>query len=218
MPWRDDVAAVMLGWFGGQEFGNAVADVLLGVAEPGGRLPTTWAVAEADVPVLSTTPVDGVLEYTEGIHIGYRAWLRQQAAAGDGQGTAPAYWFGHGLGYTDIPLLDVTAPRNATAGEVVTVSVEVENRGERDGKQVVQVYAERADSVVERPARWLVGFAPVRVPAGRRATVEVAVPTRHLAHWDAGWQYEPGDYTLRIGTSSVDLPLTAALTIEEVAA
>ena len=209
MPWRDDVAAVLLGWFGGQEFGSAVADVLLGVAEPGGRLPTTWPAAQEDVPVLSTTPVEGRLEYAEGIHTGYRAWLRQQA---DG-GAAPAYWFGHGLGYADVRLVDVRAPARATAGEVVTVQVEVENTSGRTGKQVVQVYAERADSAVDRPIRWLVGSSVVRVPAGQRATVEVAVPTRYLAHWDAGWTSEPGDYTLRVGTSAVDLPLRTVLTL-----
>ena len=91
------------------------------------------------------------------------------------------------------------------------VSVEVENRGQRDGKQVVQVYAERPDSAVERPVRWLVGFAPVRVPAGQTATVQIDVPTRLLAHWDSGWQYEPGTYLLRAGTSVVELPLQVAV-------
>ena len=101
LPWRDQVAALLVGFFGGQEFGHAVADVLLGAAEPGGRLTTTWPAAEADVPVLSTTPADGRLEYAEGIHIGYRAWLRQDAV--------PAYWFGAGLGYTDITVTGVSA-------------------------------------------------------------------------------------------------------------
>jgi beta-glucosidase len=89
------------------------------------------------------------------------------------------------------------------------VTVEVENRGARDGKQVVQIYAERPDSAVDRPVRWLVGFAPVRVPAGERAQVQVSVPTRLLAYWQDGWRYEPGVYQLRVGTSAVDLPLTA---------
>jgi beta-glucosidase len=80
LPWRHDVPAVLLTWFGGQEFGRALADVLLGDREPGGRLPTTWPAREDDVPVLSTTPVGGVLEYREGIHIGYRAWARSDAA------------------------------------------------------------------------------------------------------------------------------------------
>jgi beta-glucosidase len=93
----------------------------------------------------------------------------------------------------------------------VPVSVEVENRGQRNGKQVVQIYAERPDSVVDRPVRWLVGFAPVRVPAGQTATVQIDVPTRLLAHWDSGWQYELGTYLLRAGTSVVELPLQIAV-------
>jgi len=205
LPWRDHVAALLIGYFGGQEMGNAVADVLLGVSEPGGRLPTTWPAAEADVPVLSTTPVDGALEYLEGIHIGYRAWLRQDAV--------PAYWFGSGQGYADIALVEATAPATVLAGDTVGVTVEVVNRSERAGKQVVQVYAERDGSSVDRPVRWLVGYAPVRVPAGETARVTVDVPTRLLAHWQDGWQYEPGEYVLRIGTSAVDLPLRATVEV-----
>jgi beta-glucosidase len=203
MPWRDQVAAVLVGYFGGQEFGHAVADVLLGAAEPGGRLPTTWPAAEADVPVLSTAPVDGTLDYTEGIHIGYRAWLRHDAA--------PAYWFGSGQGYADIALTGLSVPAAVVAGQAIPLTVEVENRSQRDGKQVVQVYAERAHSAVDRPTRWLVGFAPVRAPAGQRAQVLLSVPTRLLAYWQDGWRYEPGAYRLRAGTSVVDLPLSATV-------
>jgi beta-glucosidase len=202
LPWRDQVSAVLVGYFGGQEFGHAVADVLLGAAEPGGRLPTTWPAAEADVPVLSTTPAEGQLEYAEGIHIGYRAWLRQDAA--------PAYWFGSGQGYADIALTSVSAPATVT-GDAIPVTVEVANRGERGGKQVVQVYAERPDSCVDRPARWLVGYAPVRVDGGRAAQVTIDVPTQLLAYWADGWRYEPGVYQLRVGTSAVDLPLAAKI-------
>ncbi|MEI4274024.1 glycoside hydrolase family 3 C-terminal domain-containing protein [Klenkia sp. LSe6-5] len=192
LPWREDVAALLIGWFGGQEFGNAVADMLLGVAEPGGRLPTTWPATEADVPVLDCTPVDGVVEYAEGIHVGYRAWLRS--------GAQPAYWFRSGRGYGDLELSGVEAPDRAAPGEVVTVTVEVTNRGDRDGKEVVQVYAERPDSAVDRPVRWLVGSAAARVPAGETARVEVAVDTRYLAYWsDAG-------STRRVTTSSGSAP------------
>ncbi|MDQ4138875.1 MAG: glycoside hydrolase family 3 C-terminal domain-containing protein, partial [Actinomycetota bacterium] len=207
MPWRNEVAAVLVGWFGGQEFGNAVADVLLGVAEPGGRLPTTWAAEEEHVPVLETTPTDGVLEYTEGIHIGYRAWLRSDEA--------PAYWFGHGRSYADIVIEDAFAPATAHVGpDTLDVTVAVANRSDRAGKQVVLVFAEREDSDVERPVRWLVGFAPVRLGAGESAEVEILVSTRLLAYWEDGWQYEPGAYTLRIGTSADELPFTATVTLE----
>ncbi|WP_150309202.1 beta-glucosidase family protein [Planctomonas psychrotolerans] len=203
LPWRNEVAAVLVGWFGGQEFGNAVADVLLGAAEPGGRLPTTWAAEEEDVPVFETTPTDGVLEYTEGIHIGYRAWLRA--------GTEPAYWFGHGLGYTDIALRDLEAPAELLEGDSATITVTATNTGDRAGKQVVLVFAERADSVVERPVRWLVGFASVRLAPGESGAVSVEVQSKLLAHWSERWMYEPGEYTLRAGTTANDLPLSATL-------
>ena len=206
MPWRDEVAAVLIGWFGGQEFGGAVADVLTGLREPGGRLPTTWGAAEADVPILDTRPRNGIVEYREGIHVGYRAWLRRPA-------TPPAYWFGAGQGYTQIPLVRLDAPATATPGETVTARVGVENRGDRHGKQVVLVFAEKPDSVVDRPVRWLVGFAAVQVPAGGSAVADVRIPVRLLAYWADGWQYEPGEYLLRAGTTAADLPLSSTLTL-----
>ncbi|MHA6513576.1 glycoside hydrolase family 3 protein [Tessaracoccus sp. Z1128] len=196
MPWRDDVAAVLLGYFGGQEFGNAIADVLLGLAEPGGRLPTTWPASLADVPVLNCTPEGGALRYDEGIHIGHRAWLKA--------GVSPAFEFGHGLGYTSWELADATAE----VAEDVVVKVEVTNTGTRAGKHVVQVYASRADTAVDRPVRWLAGFAPVRLDAGQSATVEVTVARRRFQHFDGGWQLEPGVFALHVGASVTDTPLT----------
>ncbi|MBF6138337.1 glycoside hydrolase family 3 C-terminal domain-containing protein [Nocardia otitidiscaviarum] len=198
MPWRDDVAAVLLSWFPGQEFGAALADVLTGAAEPGGRLPTTWPARMADVPVLSTTPrADGTLPYTEGIHVGYRAWLKS--------GVAPAYPFGHGIGYTTWSLGDLSVDGR-------TVTVTVTNTGDREGKQVVQAYLSRADSAVERPVRWLAGFAAVTVAPGASHTVRIALPQRAFEHWtEAGWATEPGSFTLHVGTSVTDLPLTAEI-------
>ena len=187
LPWAADVAAIVQGYFGGQEFGAALADVLTGTAEPGGRLPTSWPAALADVPVTAVTPTDGTLRYDEGIHIGYRAWLKDAAA--------PAFPFGHGLGYTTWSW--GTAQRDGDALEVT-----IANTGARAGKQVVQVYAERADSSVERPVRWLVGYGVVRAAAGETVTARIPLPARRFAHWNgAGWQVEPGTYTLRIGAS-----------------
>lgn len=84
------------------------------------------------------------------------------------------------------------------------MSVEVTNTGKRAGKQVVQVYASRPDSRIDRPVRWLVGFAPASVPAGQTRTVSVEIPLRAFADWNDGWHYEPGDYTLHTGTSVDD--------------
>ncbi|MCY1695114.1 beta-glucosidase family protein [Curtobacterium sp. SL109] len=201
MPWRNDVAAVLLTWFGGQEYGNALADVLTGAQEPGGRLPTTWPVAMADVPVLDVTPVDGKVAYDEGVHVGYRAWLRA--------GTEPAYPFGHGLGYTTWSIEGVSATPTVREGDAVIVTATVANTADRAGKHVVQVYASRTESAVDRPVRWLVGFAPVRLAAGASTEVSIEVPARAFAHWDGSWQYESGTFTLHVGASVSDVAGTA---------
>nr|MDQ5863113.1 fibronectin type III-like domain-contianing protein [Actinomycetota bacterium] len=176
----------------------------------GGRLPTTWPKEELDVPVLNVTPSDGVLRYDEGIHIGYRAWLKN--------GTAPAYEFGHGLGYTTWSFddLSVETVNNGplTADTAFEVQITVKNTGSRAGKQVVQVYAERADSAVDRPVRWLVGFAPVWAEAGATATAAVQLTARSLAHWQDGWQYEAGAYTLSAGSSVSQLPLSTTVSLD----
>ncbi|GAA4681670.1 glycoside hydrolase family 3 protein [Frondihabitans cladoniiphilus] len=208
MPWRDEVKALLLTYFGGQEYGNALADLLFGDAEPGGRLPTTWPKVIGDVPVLDITPKGGIVAYDEGIHIGYRAWLRA--------GQVPAYEFGHGLGYTTWTLdgLEVSGPVSvATPG---TVSVTATNTGERRGKQVVQVYLSRASSAIERPVRWLAGFATVVLDAGESATVSVPLPARAFADWNDGWNYEAGSFDLHVGTSVTATPLET--TVEFVSA
>lgn len=203
LPWRDEVAAVLLTWFGGQEFGRALGDVLTGAREPGGRLPTTWPAAQADVPVLDVTPVNGEVCYTEGIHIGYRAWLRET--------TPPAYPFGFGLGYTTWEIRDVTAEPDGSGGGSVTATVA--NTGSRPGKHVVQVYASRTDTAIDRPVRWLAGFQVVHLDAGTATEVTIAVPARAFAHWDGDWTCEPGTFALHVGTSALDIADSAELTI-----
>jgi beta-glucosidase len=192
LPWAEEVPAVLLSWFPGQEAGHALADVLTGAAEPGGRLPTTWPLAEEGLP--SATPVDGVLDYDEGLFIGYRAY--------DRDGRAPRYPFGHGLGYTTWEYLAATV--HAGAFEVT-----LRNAGDRRGREVVQMYASRPDSAVERPPRWLVGFVDVEADPGQTVTVGFEVPDRALAHWDDGWQVEPGSFRLHAGRSSRDLRVEA---------
>lgn len=207
MPWRDEVDALFLTWFGGQEYGHALGDVLTGAVEPGGHLPTTWPATQADVPVIDVTPVDGEVVYDEGIHIGHRAWLKA--------GTTPAYPFGHGLGYTSWSLSGLDATPSVTVGGTVQVAVDVANTGAREGKHVVQVYASRGDSAVDRPVLWLVGFAPVVVSAGGTRRVEVSVPARAFADWrDGAWAHEPGAFTLHVGSSVAELPLEATVVLE----
>jgi beta-glucosidase len=209
LPWADSVPAVLLTLFPGQEYGNALADVLLGRSEPGGRLTATWPESPDDLP--STTPKDGILTYTEGLHIGYRHF--------DRAGREPRYPFGHGLGYTRWEYLaaEVMASPSARgeAGDVV-VRVRLRNAGARPGCETIQVYASRPDSAVRRPVRWLAGFAKAEARAGAEVTADIAIPLRCLAHWDTAtdrWIVEPGDYQLSIGRSSRDLPLPVTVTI-----
>jgi beta-glucosidase len=204
LPWRDEVSAVLVSWFPGMEFGNALADVLLGVVEPGGRLPTTWPAAMADAPVVTVTPTDGQLEYAEGLDIGHRACLAA--------GIEPAYWLGHGLGYTTWEYESITA---AASGDGLTATVRVRNTGNRRGKQVVQVYASRPDSSVERPARWLAGFAVVMADPDETVEVPIDVHARTLRHWAVGrgWVVEPGEIVLSVGRNAGDLGGSATVVL-----
>ncbi|MYT12727.1 beta-glucosidase [Streptomyces sp. SceaMP-e96] len=205
LPWREQVPAVLLSWFPGQEAGAALADVLLGAHEPGGRLPTTWPARLDDAPVTTVTPADGQLDYAEGVFIGYRAWQRSAAA--------PAYPFGHGLGYTDweYESLDTTPD---------SVRVRIRNAGDRPGREVVQIYlaptADAAPDAPERPARWLAGFAVVEAGPGESAEAEIPLPDRAFAVWDAedgGWHRVKGVYLVEAAHSVDDRRLTAEVTV-----
>ncbi|MGI5499944.1 glycoside hydrolase family 3 C-terminal domain-containing protein [Lentzea sp. CA-135723] len=184
LPWREDTAAVLLTWFPGQEGGNGLADVLFGTGEPGGRLPTTWPARETDVPVANFLPEDQKLGYGEGLDIGYRAW-----AAHD---VEPAYWFGHGLGYTTWDYLDAKAERGV-------VRVRLRNTGRRRGREVVQVYLSREESAVRRPLRWLGGFARVEAEPGETVETTVEISAQATRHWAGEWVTESGGFTVHIG-------------------
>ncbi|MBO8196981.1 glycoside hydrolase family 3 protein [Streptomyces smyrnaeus] len=209
MPWHQEVAAVLLCWFPGEAGGEALADVLLGAAEPGGRLPTTWPSAEDDLPVRQVVPDgDGRLPYVEGPYIGYRAWRRAA-------GPEPAYWFGHGLGYTrwEYESLNITALDGADGddpyGPVAQVTVRVRNSGPRAGREVVQLYLgpEGADCR-------LAAFAVVRAAAGDLAEARLEVPLRAVQTWDDThlvWRRCPGPHRFAVGRSAADIRLTAEL-------
>jgi beta-glucosidase len=209
LPWRHDVAAIIAAWFPGQEFGHALADVLSGDVDPGGRLPVSWPDLETDVPVSDVTPVDGRLTYREGIHVGYKAWMRNKVP--------PAFPFGHGLSYTrwKLSALEASAP---VGGDDGRVSLQVTNVGQRSGKAVVQVYLERVSaSKVDRPVRWLAGFDVVRLGAAEAAPLEIPLPWRRFAHWEnEAWQVEPGTYRVLVGLSCTDDHLSADLELDSV--
>jgi beta-glucosidase len=207
MPWADQVAAILYAWLPGQEFGNALADVLLGTAEPGGRLPVTLPVAEADCPVLHAVPgEDGVLEYAEGLLIGYRGY--------DANDVTPRCPFGHGLGYTTWAYESIDCPARVPAGSDLDVGVTVRNTGTRPGKEVVQAYLAwpEANADPGRPLRVLGAFAVVRAAPAETAVARLTIPARAFAWYDepsGGWTWPGGQYVVQVGRSSRDLLLSA---------
>jgi beta-glucosidase len=207
MPWAGDVAAVVYAWLPGQAMGDALADVLLGRAEPGGRLPVTLPARESDCPVLHAVPRDGRIDYAEGLLIGYRGY--------DAAGITPMFAFGHGLGYTqwayESASLDGPGP---APGRDVRVRVAVRNAGPRPGREIVQAYVASPVAATGRPARSLGAFAAVSAAPGERAEVVLTVPARAFAVWDpaaGGWAWPPGPFTVEVGRSSRDLRLEVLL-------
>jgi len=212
MPWLGDVAAVLEAWYPGQEAGNAIADVLLGKAEPGGRLPQSFPVRWGDNPTNSQDRevypgLDGKVRYEEGVFIGYRHY--------DSHGTAPLFPFGFGISYTSFALsgLEVDDSRFEADGRV-TVSVSIANTGKRAGSEVIQLYVGDDVASQPRPPKELKAFAKVHLGAGESRRVTLVLDDRAFAFYDAGamhWMVEPGSFTLRTARSAADPGLTASI-------
>jgi beta-glucosidase len=203
LPWADEVAAVIYAWFPGQEFGNALAEVLLGKREPGGRLPLTLARGDADYPAFRTLPgADDRLVYAEGVNVGYRGF--------ESSGVEPAFPFGHGLGYTRFEYESLELTGGHGDGEPLDVRVRIRNSGRRPGKEVVQVYVAPESPSVPRPRHELKGFVVVRLDPDQAIDVALALENRDLAYWDVEhhrWRLEPGRYEIQVGRSSADIRL-----------
>jgi beta-glucosidase len=196
--------ALLWNWFSGSENGNALADVILGKVNPSGKLPFTMPKSINDIAAhaLKAFPGDGQkVEYLEGILVGYR-WF-------DTKNIDPQYPFGYGLSYTTFDISDVKADKAVYGNdETIKVTLNLKNSGSKAGAEVVQLYAHANQSKVERAAQELKGFKKVMVDAGAFQLVTIEVPVSSLAYYDEtakGWVVEPGQYTLKIGTSSRDI-------------
>jgi beta-glucosidase len=215
MPWLDAVPAVVQAWFPGQEAGHAIADVLLGKAEPGGRLPQTFPRSLDDDPTRPLTPdvqypgAGGKVEYREGLFTGYRHV--------DRAGTQPLFPFGFGLGYASFELSDLVAtPASLRPGETLSITVTVKNTSARPGSTVVQAYVRDLATSLERPDKELKAFAKVHLEAGQVQAVQLTLDMRALAYFDDAqhaWVAEPGEFELLVGQSSADLPLRTRFTL-----
>ncbi|MCI0158740.1 glycoside hydrolase family 3 C-terminal domain-containing protein [Leifsonia shinshuensis] len=207
LPWLERAPAVLWWWLPGQEAGRGLADALLGVTEPSGRLPWTLPSTEDDVPVRDTVPRDGVIDYAEGIHVGYRQW--------DRLGRSPSREFGFGLGFGSwlYETLTIVGQPDDLAADVTLT-----NMSAHDSRETVQIYLESPNSTIDRPVRWLAGFAGVDVPAGETASVRIRIERRALETWNSDrrdWEILDGRYLFHAARSSRDVRLTAATTVHE---
>ncbi len=191
MPWADDVHAIVQAWFPGEEWGNALADVLSGDVSPSGKLPTTIPVRLEDTPAFTNYPGErGQVRYGEGLFVGYR-WY-------DARRIEPRFCFGHGLSYTTFELGPPTWDGDA-------VHVRVTNTGSMRGAATVQCYVHDSEASVARPEQELKAFAKVWLDPGASGDLILGLDERAFAFWDIAahaWTVEPGEFELRVGTSS----------------
>jgi beta-glucosidase len=221
MPWAGRVASILEMWYPGQEGGAATADVLLGNAEPGGRLPVTFPAAEYDTPVAGSperypgVPLAGapagqtVEQYSEGIFVGYR-WY-------DHQRLSPLFPFGAGLSYTRFGYSDLRVRAGGPEEGGLDVSFRVRNTGTRPGSEVPQVYiGAPAGAPVPMAERALAGFQRVALQPGQTATVTIHVAGRQLSFWSTdrqAWEVASGSWTVSAGASSRDLRLSSPVRV-----
>jgi beta-glucosidase len=211
--WDDKVAAILECWLSGQAAGGAAVDLLLGVANPSGKLAETIPVRLQDNSSYLNFPgEEGVVRYGEGIFIGYRAYdkLVQQVS----------YPFGFGLSYTNFRVDDVNVSVAGLVGDsdlAVTVTASVTNTGQLAGAEVVQVYVGDVVASVSRPLRELKGFVKVHLQPGETQQVSCQLDERAFAFWSQRfrqWVVESGEFTIAVGTSSRDLVATETITLD----
>lgn len=199
IPWtKEHVPAILEAWWNGEEGGHAIADVLFGDANPAGRLPLTVYASESQVP-----PQDEY-DITKGFTYLYLE-------------SPPLFPFGHGLSYTQFKYsgLEIT-PKQLTAQDQVTVSVQIENTGSREGDEVVQLYTHQVQCRVKRPAKELRGFERVPLRPGEKKRVRFTLPGAKLAYYDItrhDFVVEPGSFDLLVGSSSADLRVQGQITV-----
>jgi beta-glucosidase len=235
MPWAIDARAVLQTWFGGQEMGTALASVLFGDAEPGGRLPTTIPHRIEHSPPWGNFPAEGGrIHYGEGVLIGYR-WYASRCID-------VMFPFGHGLSYSSFEIGEPTLSTTTMApGEALTIAVPITNIGARAGSEVVQLYVAPERSRTFRPESELKAFAKVELEPAEWTTIELVLDDRAFAYWSApdpalpalverlssqvpwttppegadrhGWTIDAGSYALRVARSSADVVHSATVNI-----
>ena len=209
MPWIDEVLAVLLAYYPGQEGGAALARILSGEVNPSGKLTETFPMRLIDSPGAINYPGGHQVFYGERIYVGYRYF--------DTRDVTPLFPFGHGLSYTSFEYSQLKVPAVVKAGKDFEVSVKVTNTGKRAGKEVVQLYVRDLQSAVDRPMKELKGFAKLTLEPGKSQAATFKLDLRALSFYDdleACWTAEPGEFEILVGASSRDIRAMAKFTLE----
>ncbi|HBF46204.1 MAG TPA: glycosyl hydrolase, partial [Shewanella frigidimarina] len=204
MPWADNAKAVVWGWYGGMEAGNAYADMLLGNQNPSGKMPITLPKKLTDTAPIALNDYNATESlYSEGVFIGYR-WFEQQ-------NIAPLFAFGHGLSYSQFNYSNIRLSSTNIAGDdTITAKVDITNTSKVDGAEVVQLYLHDVKASVPRPAKELKGFDKLWLKAGKTKTASFTLTQRDLSFWDVNtnnWLAESGQFEVMIGASVADIRL-----------
>lgn len=208
--WIDAVPAVLETWLPGQAGAEAVLDVIYGAVNPSGKLAETFPLRLSDTPSYTNFPGEnGVVNYGEGIFVGYRGYdVREQPVL---------FPFGYGLSYTQFAYSNLRISKTAfTVDESLDVSVDIRNVGERAGKEIVQLYVHDPVSRLQRPPKELKGFAKVALEAGESKTVTLKLDSRAFSYYDPAygrWLAEAGDFEILVGSSAHDIHLRQTVTM-----
>jgi beta-glucosidase len=208
MPWIEDVPALVLAYYPGQEGGHAIADILTGEVNPSGKLTVTFPGRMEDNPTFINYPGTREVRYGEGVFVGYRYY--------DMRDIEPLFPFGHGLSYTTFDYNEFQVPAQARMGEPVQVSVRVKNSGPVEGKEVVQLYVHDKKASLPRPPKELKGFAKVSLKPGESQTVTFTLDQRALSFYDPDreqWVAEAGEFEVLVGSSSRDIRARATFSL-----
>jgi beta-glucosidase len=209
--WLDHTPVLLHTWYGGQEAGRALPRVLFGEVNPSGKLPMTFERHIEDNPAYKYyNEVPGTMDvkYTEGVFVGYRHY--------DSSQPQPLFPFGFGLSYTTFAFSNLKVTPAAGSPEA-TVTFDVQNTGSRPGAEVTQVYVSDPSAKARRPFEELKGFARVELAPGETKHVSIELNRRSFAYWDVAkrdWTVDPGRFVIRVGDSSVNLPLEAQFAVE----
>lgn len=205
LPFADDLAAILDMHLPGMHGGEATARLLFGEANPSGKLAETWPLTAADASSAADFDRGPRALYYESIYVGYRFY--------DAAGTPLRYPFGHGLSYTRFVYRDLDVRE---ADGRVTVRAWIDNVGDRDGVEIVQLYVRNNRDGVFKADKELRAFARVAVAAGESAAVELEFALDDLAYWDVearDWVLDDGDYEVLLAASAADVRLSAPLPV-----